>query len=299
MEKIRLGLEWFTNPDHVPFMVGLSKGWFRDAGIDLELIEPREHLDAVDEIEKGTIDVAVTEPIHLVADRAAGKPVRGFARFLNTNGGVMYLRESGIRRPADLVGKRIQYPGAPGPGGIAIVRTMANNDGADAMPSDFQPVNNGFYHTNALAEGKADAATLIFYNFEIIEARGRGMDVDFFSLWEWGIPDFCQLILITNEANLKERKHELGSLVEILRRGICYLHEHPTEAIHIYDEYTSGAYTGDELGKQICDATLPCFTYDFSLSRLYFKKLRNWMFSTQQIKWKVKAKEFWTNRYAL
>ena len=297
MQNIRLGLEWFLNPDHIPFMVGMKKGWFEQAGIKLEMIEPAEHMDAVEEIQQGTMDIAVTEPIHLVADRAAGKKVKGFARFLNTNGGVMFLKDSGITRPRDLVGKRIQYPGAPGPGGIAIARTMAINDGAECMPSDFTPVNNGFYHTNALAEGKADAATLIFYNFEVIEARGRGLDADFFSLWEWGIPDFCQLILISTEDKIQTMKKEFGAIVKVIRRGIAYLHENPEDAVKIYDEFTSGAYTGDELGKKICDATIPCFTYDFGLSRAYFKQLRNWMFSTQQIKWKIKPKDCWTNRF--
>jgi hypothetical protein len=48
----------------------------------------------------------------------------GFGRFLHTSGGVLYLRTAGIERPADLRGKRVQYPGAPGPGGKAIVATM-------------------------------------------------------------------------------------------------------------------------------------------------------------------------------
>ena len=32
------------------------------------------------------------------------------------------------------------------------------------------PVNNDFHHTDALIEGKADVATLAFYNFEVVEA---------------------------------------------------------------------------------------------------------------------------------
>ena len=40
-------------------------------------------------------------------------------------------------------------------------------------------------------------ATLIFYNFEVIEARGLGLRPDFFSLKDWGVPDFCQLVLFS------------------------------------------------------------------------------------------------------
>lgn len=110
METLRLGLEWFLNPDHLPFLVARAKGWLDDAGLALELVEPQQHLDAADAIQKGELDLAITEPLHLVEDRAQGRAVQGFARFLHTNGGVMTLASSGIERPRDMVGKRIQYP---------------------------------------------------------------------------------------------------------------------------------------------------------------------------------------------
>ncbi|GAJ98922.1 hydroxymethylpyrimidine ABC transporter, substrate-binding component [Geomicrobium sp. JCM 19055] len=96
-------------PDHIPLMIGMEKGWFANEGIDVTMIEPEDHFDAIDEIKAGKMDIAITEPLHLVEDRAAGEPVLGFARFLHTNGGVMYNKAKGIKRPVDLIGKRIQY----------------------------------------------------------------------------------------------------------------------------------------------------------------------------------------------
>ena len=43
------------------------------------MIEPKEHFDALDEIENGSMDIAITEPIHLVQDRAKEQNVIGFA----------------------------------------------------------------------------------------------------------------------------------------------------------------------------------------------------------------------------
>ena len=31
---IKLGLEWFLNPDHLPLVVALREGYFADAGLD-------------------------------------------------------------------------------------------------------------------------------------------------------------------------------------------------------------------------------------------------------------------------
>eukprot|EP00966_Prymnesium_polylepis_P045486 1053363-Prymnesium_polylepis.1 len=40
---IRLGLEWFLNPDHLPLVVALSEGLFADAGLNVTLVEPADH----------------------------------------------------------------------------------------------------------------------------------------------------------------------------------------------------------------------------------------------------------------
>lgn len=293
MRTIRLALEWFLNPDHVPFIVAQKLGWFAEAGLQIELVEPAEHLDALAAIQAGEIDVAVTEPLHLVDDACEGAPLIGFARFLHTRGGVMYERGKGIERPRDMVGKRLQYPGAPGPGGPAIVRTMIEADGGPAN-AELTPVNNGFFHTNAIAEDKADLATLIFYNFEVVEARHRGMDVDYFALQDWGVPDFCQLILITSQSLLTERRDEFSSLCAILHRAVQFTAEHPEDARRMYAEHT-GADFNDALTAGIFEATVGCFTPDFTLGAAYYDALNAWMLRTGQVSATLPVDSYWTN----
>eukprot|EP00985_Skeletonema_marinoi_P009053 scaffold4148_cov170-Skeletonema_marinoi.AAC.5 len=74
LETIRLGLEWFTNPDHLPLIVAQKHGIFTSFGLDVQLIEPSDHWEAEEEILAGRLDVAVTEPLHLAQDAAKGKP---------------------------------------------------------------------------------------------------------------------------------------------------------------------------------------------------------------------------------
>ena len=297
MTRLRLGLEWFLNPDHVPFLLAQDRGWFADEGLEIELVEPEEHLDAVEAIEAGEMDVAITEPLHLVEDRAAGRPCVGFARFLHTNGGVMALSE--IERPRDMAGCRIQYPGAPGPGGPAIVATMVEADGGPEGTEDgYTRVNNSFYHTDALAEGKADVATLAFYNFEVVEARHRGLDVRMFALKDWGVPDFCQLVLITHPDKLAEQRSAFEALVRVLRRGVDAVKQAPEAARAAYVERTGGD-PEDTLTQAIYDATVPCFTHDFSMSADYYRGLETWMHSRGLIDETPGPDAYWTNDLAL
>ena len=296
MQKIRLGLEWFLNPDHLPFLIAFQKGWFEDAGLEVEMIEPKEHLDAVDEIEAGQMDLAVTEPLHLVEDACEGKDVVGIARFLHTNGGVMYFEGKGIERPRDMAGKRIQYPGAPGPGGPAIVGTMIEADGGDYDPEDFEAVNNGFYHTDALLEGKADLATLAFFNFEVVEARHRGAKAQFFALKDWGVPDFCQLILITSPELLDEKRETFATFLDITQHGLDFAHQHPQEARDIYFQRTE-TDEDDLLMNKIFDATVPFFTFDFSMTDEYYAGLQGWMSERGLVEDTIDADAFWTNEF--
>ncbi len=40
MEKLIVGLEWFLNPDHLPLILGIEKGWFKEEALEIEMIEP-------------------------------------------------------------------------------------------------------------------------------------------------------------------------------------------------------------------------------------------------------------------
>lgn len=284
MTKIKLALEWFLNPDHTPFLIALEKGWFAERGIELELVEPNAHVDAADALARGEIDIAITEPIHLVQDRIAGRSVVGFCRFLHTNGGVMYLKGRGIERPRDMAGKRVQYPGAPGPGGPAIVATMIEADGGRYDPAGLVPVNNGFFHTAALAEDKADVATLAFYNFEVVEARHKHLDADFFALKDWGVPDFCQLILVARPERFVQDRALFLAFVDVLRRGIDHVKTRPEEAERTYVARTGQRLDGDDgrMLREIFSSTLSCFTYDLTLSEAYWAHLARWVERTGQ-----------------
>ncbi|MEM6264432.1 MAG: ABC transporter substrate-binding protein [Bacteroidota bacterium] len=293
MQSLTLGLEWFKNPDHTPIFIAQEMGWFAEAGIDLTLVEPKEHLDAIEEIAQDRMDIAITEPIHLVEDVAKGHQAVGFARFLHTNGGVMYKKGVGIERPRDMVGKRVQYPGAPGPGGFAIVRSMIEADGGPRQAA-LQPINNSFYHTDALLEDKADVATLVFYNFELIEAAHRGLDAGMFALKDWGLPDFCQLIMITSPEKLAEKKDLFHKFLAILMRGMDFIHQHPQKAYEIYLK-SMGITEASKIDEAIFEATVPCFTYDLMMSHDYYRHLQDWMSTYKLIEHTQPATSFWTN----
>jgi putative hydroxymethylpyrimidine transport system substrate-binding protein len=322
--KLRLGLEWFVNPDHLPLIVAQQHGIFQDFGLDVELVVPQDHWEAEQEILAGRLDIAVTEPLHLAQDAALGKPVLGFLRFFHTDGGVMYdQNEQGsgsISRPRDMCGKTISYPGSPGPGGPAIVQTMVQADGKMDCPLDsYQKYNGGFFHTDAIASGNANLATLIFWNFEIPEATSRGLNVSFFSLKDWGVPDFCQLVLMTTPERYQQLKGPLRQLTLALKRATGIIHQQPALAKQYYLEYIhTTTTTGDDAADNkedpnkddpsttminaILQATLPAFPNDYTMASEYYDRLMKWLVDTNQVDKEqasqVDISSYWTNEMA-
>ena len=205
-----------------------------------------------------------------------------------------------------MCGKTISYPGAPGPGGPAIVQTMVEADGGSCDINSYGKYNGGFYHVDALESGKADVATLIFANFEIPEARARGMDdVGFFSLKDWGVPDFCQLVLFTTPKRYEEQKGALRKLVLAMRKATGIIHQRPDVARETYYAYVREK-NGDEDAPVVMDATMTAtmtaFPNDNTMASFYYARLMAWLVKTKQVDEdavsKAPVSKYWTNEIA-
>lgn len=277
MNTIKLGLEWFLNPDHIPFYVAEKRGYYEQRGIELEVWEPKEHYDTLKLLEKGELDYAITEPIHLVPERSKGIKVKGIAKFLHTRGGIQYPKDSEWNTPRDLEpGIRLNYPGAPGPGGRKMVAYMNRQDGGTLDKDDIEPVDRGFYHTDALIEGDADIAFLAFYNFEIIESKHRGFETDLWELHNYNVPDFNQLILTASDEKIKNQPSQIKAFCQATKKGINDTVEEPETAKEIFYDYHPEIRKEDpELMDKITNSTIEFFTPNMSQDIEMYQKLIN------------------------
>ena len=91
MTKIKIALEWFLNPDHLPMIAGVVTGKYKEAGIDLEIIAPDEHYDGFEQLKSGEIDIHCNEPLHLFEHHFDG--LKSMGCFFETRGGVMIRKD--------------------------------------------------------------------------------------------------------------------------------------------------------------------------------------------------------------
>ena len=44
MDKLTVGFRMVLNPDHMPLIIGIEKGWFKEESLEIEMIEPKSTL---------------------------------------------------------------------------------------------------------------------------------------------------------------------------------------------------------------------------------------------------------------
>ncbi|MCU4672432.1 ABC transporter substrate-binding protein [Microbacterium fluvii] len=169
MTRLSLALEYFHPwPNSVGFYVARDQGWYRDAGIELEIrtVDPGIG-DTLEHLVTGRADLGIFPTNRLLVRRELGQPLRAVAavnqRGLET---VRTLESSGIRSLADLAGRRLALN--PTPRGLAIVRDLVARAGGD--PDAVEIVDAGARELTAddLEAGLADATFGSYWSWDIL-----------------------------------------------------------------------------------------------------------------------------------
>ncbi|MFP4639848.1 MAG: ABC transporter substrate-binding protein [Guyparkeria sp.] len=240
MKQIDVGLEWFLNPDHLPFVTGIEKGWFRKAGLDVRLVEPVDHYDGLAAVAEGKLAFACNEPLHMIDEPRSG--LRALGCFFETEGGVM-LTPAGVQALRE--GKTIRVA-SPVAGEVTddlareIVGRWCETENLAFDPSQLQIEAAGFEHLKNLQAG-FDGAWLCFANFEGVEARYLGVEATFIASTDVGLPNFSALELFTGESFHREYPEVVSEFTRILSEGAELCREDPNAAARIWYRHT-----GDE-----------------------------------------------------
>ena len=81
-DRITLLLDWFINPDHGPIIIAQEKGYFADAGLEVEVIAPADPADPPKMVAAGKADLAVSYQPQLHLQVAEGMPLVRVGTFL-------------------------------------------------------------------------------------------------------------------------------------------------------------------------------------------------------------------------
>jgi NitT/TauT family transport system substrate-binding protein len=240
LEHIRLPMGYIPNVQFAPFYIAVEKGYFRDAGIEIEFDYSFE-TDGVKLVGADTLQFAVVSGEQVLLARAQDLPVvYVMAWWRDYPVAVVARTADNIRTPQDLAGKKIGLPGLYGANYIGLRALLAS---AGLQESDVTLDSIGFNQVEALAAGQ-DQAVVVYANNEPIQLGARGIDVDVIR-----VADYVQLAsngLITNEQTVAENPALVEAMVAAVRRGIADALADPDEAYEICKKYVEGLAQADE-----------------------------------------------------
>lgn len=228
---VKLMLDWVPNTNHTGIYVAQAKGYFKDEGLEVEILQPGEvYPEAA--VAGGATDFGISFQENVTLARAEGAPIVSIAAVLQHNtSGFASLTSLGVRSPADFEGLRY---GAWGSASEApTLKALMKHSGADF--SRLQMVTTGLSDPLALLkEGQIDLAW-IYYGWQGIQAKQNGIDLNVVMMKDYVdvVPDYYTPVVIASEATIAAKPELVSAVLKALSRGYTYAAEHPDEAAGI------------------------------------------------------------------
>ena len=251
-DQLSLILDWFVNPDHAPIMVAKERGYFRDAGLEVEIIAPADPNDPPKLVAAGRADIAISyQPqLHIQVDQ--GLPLVRIGTLVATPlNSLVVLADGPVQKIPDLEGRKIGFS----VGGFedALLKAMLAQHGLglDAV----ELVNVNFALSPALLSGQVDAVIGAFRNFELNQLEIEGHSGRAFFPEEHGVPPYDELIFVASRDALDDPR--LPRFVDAIEAGTLFLLNHPQESFDLFVK--GGPELDDELNRRAWSDTLPRF----------------------------------------
>lgn len=246
LTKLTLSLDWTPNTNHTGIYVALQKGYFRDAGLDVTVVQPSQN-GAAAMCAAGQAQFAVEFQDTLAAAFAMDEPlgITAVAALLQHNtSGILSRKGEGMDRPSGLANHT--YATWDSPIELATLKSVVETDGGDFSTVKLIP-NNFTDEASALKENLTDAIW-VFYAWGGISASLSDAEFDYFALKDIDpVFDYYTPVLIGNHSFIEENPKTTKALLSALKKGYEFAIDNPEEAAQLLiDGDDTGSLKGSE-----------------------------------------------------
>ncbi|MSQ71386.1 MAG: hypothetical protein EXR27_08880 [Betaproteobacteria bacterium] len=110
LEKVSVRLDWTPWGAHAPIHLAAAKGWFKEAGLEVDVQDGNGSVTTVQLVGSGNFDVGHASLAPMIIAREKGLPVMAIANFARKNDiGLLVPKGSNMRTPKDLIGKKMLF----------------------------------------------------------------------------------------------------------------------------------------------------------------------------------------------
>jgi len=251
-DNTTVGLDWFINPDHAPLIIAEQRGYFKEQGLDVEMIEPADPNDPPKLVAAGKLDLAISyQPqLHIQVDQ--GLPVVRVGTLVSVPLNSLVVLENGpIKSISDLKGKKIGFS----VGGFEEALLSGMLEKYNIKMTDVDLVNINFSLSPSLIAKKVDAVIGAFRNFELNQMDIVNHPGKAFYPEEHGVPSYEELIYISNTKN--RNNPVFDKFFKAIQKATLTIINDPKTTWKDFSTYRKGL--DDELNKRAFKDTLSRF----------------------------------------
>ena len=225
LEKVRLQLKWLHQFQFAGFYAALQQGYYREVGLEVEILEARPHESAVDVVIRGDAEFGV-HGSDLVVERAKGRPVA--VNFQHSPMILLARQDKGIDSLHDLAQRRLLL----GPDAAELVAYLKS----ERVPYEVPRTHQSF-DLKALMDGEVDAMPA-YSTDEVFLLEQARIPFSQFSPRAAGI-DFYGDVLFTSDKELARHPDRVRRFLDASLRGWYYALAHRDELVRlIYTQYS-------------------------------------------------------------
>ncbi|MBZ9868453.1 ABC transporter substrate-binding protein [Mesorhizobium sp. CA15] len=224
-QKITVALDWTVNTNHIGLFVARDKGFYRDAGIEVEIL-PYADTGSGTLVASQVADFGISGSLGLFTQKSAGADLKAvYAVVQSETGRVVFNADrAAIKTPKNLDG--LTYGGFGSAWENALISTIIRHDGGKG---EFSTVTLGTSAYEALANGAVDF-TLEVSTWEGVEAGLKGLKQRSFRYADYGVPDEHTTLIVSSNAFLAANRQAAAAFVQATRRGYAFAVDHAQQA---------------------------------------------------------------------
>lgn len=230
-KKITMVLDWTPNTNHTGIYVAQEKGYFKEAGLDVSVIQPPDD-GATDLVASGGAEFGIDFQDTLAAAFSSDSPlpVTAVAAILQHNtSGLISLKKKGIDSPGKLEGH--SYATWDSPIEQAVLKNVVEKDGGDL--SRVKLIST--YVEDIVAALHADIESVwIYYGWDGVKCDMEGLSTNFLPFADMNPTfDYYSPVIIGNNDYMKKNPDTTKAFLSAVKKGYEYAAGNPSDAADI------------------------------------------------------------------
>lgn len=294
LRKVRVVLDWTPNTNHAGVYVARDLGYYKEQGLDVEIIQPGENTAEMI-IAEGQADFGFSYQESVTIARSQNLPVKSIAAVIQHNSsGFASLKSANILSPKDFVGKRYGSSGWPSEWEL-IKQVMASENAS----YDSVEVISGVYDFFSTIGRDVDFEW-IFYGWDGVQAELKGIEINFIPVREIDpIFDFYTPVLITRDFLAHSEPELMKKFLAATSKGYKHCIKDPVKSAELMSKAVP------ELDRNLVAASLKYLSKEFQSDAKrwgqqnpeVWKQFTDWMYRKRIIRIGVEPLEAFTNEY--